>query len=331
MDAIIGKLELQMRDAAERLDFEQAAALRDKLVSVRKIVQEQKVFSISGGDQDIVGFAASNTDTCIQVFFIRDGKLLGRRHFIVQGSGEAELAETASSFLKQFYGTADMIPPEIITGADVEDRELIEDWLGSRRGRRVHVRVPKRGEKVRMVEMVAKNARIELERFNEEMRKADGVQKGLKELAGMLGLDEPPERIEAYDISNTGSSEIVASMAVFREQDAGEGIQAIQDTVHRYAERLRKHAGSTVQEIKHAIKEKSIRGPWPGKKAPGSSANCWPDRGRRGIGHVNAAGQVMKDLDVDIPICGMVKDDSTGPAGWWCQEGNRPVRESRCA
>ena len=184
------------------------------------------------------------------MFFIRDGKLLGRRHFIVQGSGEAELAETASSFLKQFYGTADMIPPEIITGADVEDRELIEDWLGSRRGRRVHVRVPKRGEKVRMVEMVAKNARIELERFNEEMRKADGVQKGLKELAGMLGLEGPPGRIEAYDISNTGSSEIVASMAVFENGMPAKKNTGASGYSHRYAERLCQYAGSIVQEIK---------------------------------------------------------------------------------
>jgi excinuclease ABC subunit C len=312
MDAIIGKLELQMRDAAERLDFEQAAALRDKLASVRNIAQEQKVFSVSGADQDIVGFAASNTDTCIQVFFIRDGKLLGRRHFIVQGSGEAELAETASSFLKQFYGTADMIPPEIITGADVEDRELIEDWLGSRRGRRVHVRVPKRGEKVRMVEMVAKNARIELERFNEEMRKADGVQKGLKELAGMLGLEGPPGRIEAYDISNTGSSEIVASMAVFENgMPAKKEYRRFRirstDTQNDYA---------SMQEVlfrrlKHAIKEKIDTGdPGPEKKAPGRFSKL-PDliMVDGGIGHVNAAGQVMKDLDVDIPICGMVKDD----------------------
>src|SRR5690606_28113219 len=120
-ETIIEKLEKQMQEAAERLDFEQAAALRDKLAGLRNIAQEQKVFSVSGSDQDVVGFAASKTDTCIQVFFVRSGKLLGRRFFIIEGSGEAELAETASSFLKQFYGTADLIPPEIIMGADVED------------------------------------------------------------------------------------------------------------------------------------------------------------------------------------------------------------------
>ena len=177
-ETIIEKLEKQMQEAAERLDFEQAAALRDKLAGLRNIAQEQKVFSVSGSDQDVVGFAASKTDTCIQVFFVRSGKLLGRRFFIIEGSGEAELAETASSFLKQFYGTADLIPPEIIMGADVEDRELIEEWLGSRRGRKVRIHVPRRGEKVRMVEMVARNAQIELDRFNEEMRKPKGCGKG---------------------------------------------------------------------------------------------------------------------------------------------------------
>ena len=143
-DAIIRRLEMQMQEAAERLDFEQAAALRNKLLSIRQITQEQKVFSVAGADQDVVGFAASKTDTCIQVFFVRDGKVLGRRYFIIEGSGEAELTETASSFLKQFYGTAEMIPPEIITGADVEDKELIENWLSTKRGARVYVRVPKK-------------------------------------------------------------------------------------------------------------------------------------------------------------------------------------------
>ena len=311
-DAIIEKLEKEMQEAAERLDFEQAAALRDKLISVRNIVQEQKVFTVSGSDQDVVGFAASKTDTCIQVFFVRGGKLLGRRFFIIQGSGEAELSETASSFLKQFYGTADLIPPEIITGADVEDRELIEDWLSARRGGRVHVRVPKRGEKLRMAEMVAKNAKIELDRFNDEMRKADGVQEGLKELAGILGLDGIPERIEAYDISNTGSSEIVASMVVFengipakkeyrrfriRSTDTQNDYASMQEVLHR--------------RLTHAIKEKIDTGEQdPDKKDHGKFSRL-PDliMVDGGIGHVNAARQVMQDLDVDIPVCGMVKDD----------------------
>ncbi|HPV02194.1 MAG TPA: excinuclease ABC subunit UvrC [Clostridiales bacterium] len=339
-EAIIEKLEKQMQEAAERLDFEQAAALRNKLLSVRNIAQEQKVFTVSGSDQDVVGFAASKTDTCIQVFFVRGGKLLGRRFFIIEGSGTAELAETASSFLKQFYGTADMIPPEIIIGADVEDRELIEDWLSSRRGGRVHIRVPKRGEKARMVEMVAKNAQIELDRFNEEMRKADGVQEGLKELAKMLRLDAVPERIEAYDISNTGSSEIAASMVVFengmpakkeyrrfriRSTDTQNDYASMQEVLYRRLKHAMKEMIGTGENVPGAGgsdpeegKPVTLTGE-PGAETMGS---C-PDKKERGkfsklpdlimvdggIGHVNAVLQVMKDLDVDIPVCGMVKDD----------------------
>lgn len=311
-DAIIRRLEMQMQEAAERLDFEQAAALRNKLLSIRQITQEQKVFSVAGADQDVVGFAASKTDTCIQVFFVRDGKVLGRRYFIIEGSGEAELTETASSFLKQFYGTAEMIPPEIITGADVEDKELIENWLSTKRGARVYVRVPKRGDKVRMVEMVAKNARIELERFNEEMRKAEGVKEALKELSAMLGLDGTPGRIEAYDISNTGSSEITASMVVFedgaaakkeyrrfriRSTDVRNDYASMQEVLYR---RLKRAAVERAEAAGHDT-DKNKQGRF--SKLPDL---IMVDGG---IGHVNAAKQVLQELGMDIPICGMVKDD----------------------
>jgi excinuclease ABC subunit C len=140
--------------------------------------------------------------------------------YIIEGTGEAELEEAASSFLKQFYGTADIIPSEIIIALDFEDKQLIEDWLSSRRGGRVHVKVPQRGEKLHMVEMVSENARIELKRFSEKASQTDAVQEGLREMASLLGLEEIPARIEAYDISNTGSSEIVASMVVFENGKA---------------------------------------------------------------------------------------------------------------
>ncbi len=354
-ETIIEKLEKQMQEAAERLDFEQAAALRDKLAGLKNIAQEQKVFSVSGSDQDVVGFAASKTDTCIQVFFVRSGKLLGRRFFIIEGSGEAELAETASSFLKQFYGTADLIPPEIIMGADVEDRELIEEWLGSRRGRKVRIHVPRRGEKVRMVEMVARNAQIELDRFNEEMRKAEGVREGLKGLAEMLGLDEVPERIEAYDISNTGSSEIVASMVVFeggmpakkeyrrfriRSTDIQNDYVSMQEVLYRRLKHAMKEIAEAGEHVPGAggsdpgagepvaagMGEPGDAARGPGRKTAASDPGTRdprPDKKERGkfrrlpdlimvdggIGHVNAVIQVMKDLGMDIPVCGMVKDD----------------------
>ncbi len=214
-DIIITKLEKKMQDAAERLDFEEAAALRDKLASLRSITEEQKVLSIAGVDQDVVGFASNKTDTCVQVFFVRGGKLLGREHFIIEGSGEGELGELASSFLKQFYASASLIPPEIVVATDFDDIEVIEEWLSSKRGGRVRIKVPKRGEKLHMVEMVSQNAEIELTRFTEKITGDESVQAGLMEMTELLGLPNIPERIEAYDISNTGSTEIVASMVVF--------------------------------------------------------------------------------------------------------------------
>ena len=179
-DMVIGKLEQQMLEAAEELDFERAASLRNKLSSLRHITEEQKVLSLAGKDQDIVGFAASKTDTCVQVFFVRGGKLLGREFFIIEGTGEVELNELASSFLKQFYSTATMIPGEIVIAAEPEDLDVIEEWLSSQRGGRVHLRVPKRGEKMHLVEMVSENARIELDQINARISGRDSEQKKLK-------------------------------------------------------------------------------------------------------------------------------------------------------
>ncbi len=309
-DVIIAKIEKQMQDASDKLEFERAAALRNKLTSLRHITQEQKVLSVAGMDQDIVGFAANKTDTCIQIFFIRGGKLLGREFYIIEGTGEAELQETAPSFLKQFYGTADIIPSEIIIAVDFEDKDLVEDWLSSRRGSRVHVKVPQRGEKQHMVEMVSENARIELKRFTEKAAQPDGIQEGLREMAGLLGLDEVPQRIEAYDISNTGSSEIVASMVVFEDG------RAAKKEYRRFKVRSSEIQNdyASMQEVlyrrfRHAEAEK--------QKEPEEDTSSerkfskLPDLIMLdgGLGHVNAVGKVFDEIGVTVPLCGMVKDD----------------------
>jgi excinuclease ABC subunit C len=317
-DAVIEKIERQMKEAAEKLEFEQAAALRNKLSSLKHITQEQKVLSVSGTDQDVVGFAASKTDTCVQVFFIRSGKLIGRRYFIIEGNGETELKETASSFLKQYYGSADIIPKEIISSVDADDRELIEDWLTSLRGRRVHVRVPRRGEKLHMAEMVSKNAGLELKRFNEEVKKTGGVQEGLREMAEIIGYDGIPGRIEAYDISNTGSSEIVASMVVFEDGTAAK--KEYRRFRIRSTETQNDYA--SMQEVlyrrfRHARSEKEEAAEQQGADASNAGKH---DTGKfsklpdlimldGGIGHVHAVQEVLDELEVDIPVCGMVKDD----------------------
>jgi len=302
-DMVIGKLEQQMLEAAEELDFERAASLRNKLSSLRHITEEQKVLSLAGKDQDIVGFAASKTDTCVQVFFVRGGKLLGREFFIIEGTGEVELNELASSFLKQFYSTATMIPGEIVIAAEPEDLDVIEEWLGSQRGGRVHLRVPKRGEKMHLVEMVSENARIELDRFNARVSGGDSGQEGLRGMSELLGLKQAPERLEAYDISNTGTSEVVASMVVFEK-----GLPAKKE-YRRFkinsADKQNDYAA--MQEVlfrrfKHVEAEKSESD----KKFSRLPDLIMLDGG---LGHVNAIGQVLSELEITIPHVGMVKDD----------------------
>ena len=313
-DVIITKMEKQMQDAAEALDFEKAASLRDKLRSLRHITEEQKVLSLAGADRDVIGFAADKTDTCVQVFFIRGGKLLGREFFIIEGTGEGELKDLASSFLKQFYNTVAMIPAEIIIAAEPEDSQVIEDWLSAKRGGRVHLRVPKRGEKMHLVEMVMENARIELNRFNEKMTGGGPVQEGLQGMAVLLGLEQKPERLEAYDISNTGTSEVVASMVVFEK-----GLPAKKE-YRRFKIRSTniQNDYASMQEVLH---RRFIHAQ---DEAEQTEAELQAEKGQReakfsklpdlimldgGIGHVNAVGKVLSELGVTIPVCGMVKDD----------------------
>lgn len=367
-DVIISSLEKQMQEAAERLDFERAADLRDKLSSLKHISQEQKVLTVAGADQDVVGIAAGNTDTCIQIFFIRGGKLLGRQFFIVEGTGEGELQELASSFLKQFYGAAAVIPPEIIITAELDDLDVIEDWLSSKRSGRMRIKAPKRGEKLHMVEMVTENARIELNRFMEKMTGGGPMQQGLKGMTEMLGLARIPERLEAYDISNTGSSEIVASMVVFekalparkeyrrfriRSTDSQNDYASMQEVLFR---RFRRAAQETGQEgaglegtdlkgmgqegtEQKGVGEEGERQRGDGQEVAGLNGTGQEDSDQEGtgkggagsagtksqkskygklpdiimldggIGHVNAVNEVLSDLGVTIPVCGMVKDD----------------------
>lgn len=322
-DVVITKMEKQMQDAAQALDFEKAATLRDKLRSLRHITEEQKVLSLAGVDRDVIGFAADKTDTCVQVFFVRGGKLLGREFFIIEGTGEGELNDLASSFLKQFYNTVAMIPAEIIIAAEPEDTQVIEDWLSTKRGGRVHVRIPKRGEKMHMVEMVTENARIELNRFNEKMTGGGPVQEGLQGMAELLGMAQKPERLEAYDISNTGTSEMVASMVVFekglpakkeyrrfkiRSTDIQNDYASMQEVLHRRF--IRAQAEAEQAEVKKN-EAKQAEAEQAQAKQKETKFSKLPDLIMLdgGIGHVHAVGKVLSELGVTIPVCGMVKDD----------------------
>lgn len=217
-EKIIKRLEQQMKSAANKLDFEQAANIRDKMTALKHISEEQKVLSTAMEDQDVVAFARDQADSCIQVFFIRGGKLIGREHFILEGTGETENRELMTSFIKQFYNSAAYIPSEIILQEDIDEIKLIERWLSDKKNLRVYIKVPRRGEKLRLVEMVAHNALIELNKLKDGIKEDERIaSKGLEGLCKVLGLKGLPVRIEAYDISNTGITESVGSMVVFEK------------------------------------------------------------------------------------------------------------------
>lgn len=306
-EEVLKRLEEQMKTAAENMEFEKAAKMRDKIKSISHIGERQKVLSTAMEDQDIVALAKGVTDSCIQVFFVRGGKLIGREHFIFEGVGDAENKELMTSFVKQFYSSVAYIPGEILLQEEIDEAGIIESWLSSKKASKVHIKVPKRGEKVQLVEMVSQNAQIALERFKERMEKEELVSnEGLRGMAKYLGLEEAPSRIEAYDISNTGSSEMVASMVVFENGKPSNSeyrrfkIKSL-DTQNDYG---------SMQEVifrrfKHAEKEMNDDTVQEGKftKLPDIILVDG------GLGHVNAVKEVMESIHVRIPVFGMVKDD----------------------
>ncbi len=312
-EEVVKRLEKQMAAASENLDFEKAANYRDKLNSLKHIAEEQKVLSTEMEDQDVVAFARNNTDCCMQVFFIRGGKLIGREHFMLEGSGDTEGRELMTSFIKQFYNSAAFVPGEILLQEDIDEAEIIERWLSDKKTSRVHIRVPRRGEKHHLVDMVAQNAMNALNQFKEKIKNEKNTSsEGLEAFTAFLQLEKAPRRIEAYDISNTGSSEMVASMVVFengvptnreyrrfriKSVDRQNDYASMQETVFRRF----KHAERESNELLKA-----------GADAISGKFTVLPDLilVDGGLGHVNAITGVLKEMNVQIPVYGMVKDDN---------------------
>jgi len=305
-EEIVKRLENEMIKASENMEFEKAAALRDKIASLRHIAQKQKVVTNAMSDQDVIAFSKDPTDSCVQVFFIRGGKLIGREHFIFEGVGEVSDKELMTSFIKQFYSAAAYVPSEIVLQEDIDEMEIIERWLSSKREAKVHIKVPRRGEKLKLVEMVSQNALIALNQFKENIRNQEKMAKeGMEKLKEILQLDEIPHRIEAYDISNTGSTEIVASMVVFegghpekkeyrrfkiKSLNSQNDYASMQEVVYRRFNHARKEKEENTSQTKFSRFPQLIL-------VDG------------GLGHVNSVLAVLEDMDISIPVAGMVKDD----------------------
>ncbi len=215
-DEIVSDLEARMEEAAQRWDFEQAALLRDQLDAIQRVIERQKIVSAAMADQDAIAFARADSDACVQVFFIRRGRLIGREYFVLDGTADETDTEVITSFVKQFYDEAAYVPPEILLPHEIDEALVIQDWLRSRRGNKVVIRVPRRGHKRELVEMAAENAAETLSHLRAQWMRDESKQStALSELQESLGLQSPPNRIECYDISTTQGAATTGAMVVF--------------------------------------------------------------------------------------------------------------------
>jgi excinuclease ABC subunit C len=218
-DPIVGRMQSEMNTAAETLNFEKAAVIRDQLNSIERVVEKQKVISSDQSDSDVLAMARSDGEACVQIFFIRNGKLMGREYFIMEGTEETSDAEVIGEFIKQFYSEAALIPDKVLLPNEVEEAQIIKQWLNTRRGgNKVELIVPHSGTSQELVEMATENAVETLQALRTQWEADKNKQTlALAELQQALKLTEPPNRIECYDISNTQGSASVGSMVVFEQ------------------------------------------------------------------------------------------------------------------
>ena len=326
-DPLLKSLEEKMKEASERMDFEKAIEYRELLNSVKQVAQKQKITSSSEGDRDIVAMARDERDAVVQVFFIREGKLIGRDHFHVNAStaeGEAEIME---SFIKQFYAGTPFIPRELWLQYPVEDESIIEEWLTAKRGQKVKIVVPKKGEKERLVELAARNAALVLsqdkDRIKREELRTIGAMNQIGELIGLSGI----RRIEAYDISNTSGVESVGSMVVYengrpkRSDYRKFKIRTVQGP-NDYAsmeEVLTRRFSHGMEEARQLTES--------GRETAFGSFTRFPDLIMMdgGRGQVNIALGVLDKLGLSIPVCGMVKDDFHRTRGLYYNNEEVPI------
>lgn len=311
------ELEQKMQEAAENLEFEEAARYRDLHNSVKQIASKQKITDSDGEDKDIIALAAEKKDAVVQVFFVRGGKLIGREHFYMTHVSETPGKQILLDFVKQFYAGTPFIPRELMLQEEIEDREIIEQWLTKRRGARVYIKVPKIGSKEKLVELAAKNAALVLSQDKERIRREEGRTIGaVKEIAGLLGL-EGVSRMEAYDISNISGFANVGSMVVYEKGKPKRSdyrkfrIKTVSgpDDYACMKEVLTRRFLHGMEEQK-VFEEKELEREF-------GSFTKFPDLLLMdgGKGQVNIALQVLGELHLDIPVCGMVKDDNHNTRG----------------
>ena len=324
---LLKDLEEKMAQASENLEFEDAIRYRDLYNSVRSVAQKQKITDSNGEDKDILALAKDETDAVVQVFFVRDGKLIGREHFYMTHVEGYDTAQILLDFVKQFYAGTPYIPRELMLQEQIADIEILEKWLGGRKGSRVYIRVPKKGAKEKLVELAAQNAHLVLSQDKERIKREEGRTIGaVKEIAGLLKL-EHISRMEAFDISNISGFANVGSMVVFERGKAKRSdyrkfrIQSVSgpDDYACMKEVL-------TRRFIHGMEEKEELNRNKISQEFGSFTK-FPDLLLMdgGKGQVNIALQVLKELHLDIPVCGMVKDDNHRTRGLYYQNVEIPI------
>ena len=330
---IIKELTGKMTEAAEEMRFEQAAEYRDLIDSVRRIGERQKITNSDGEDKDVIALAMDKEDAVAQVFFIRNGKLIGREHYYLRIGEEEQKSEVLLTFMKQFYSGTPFIPREIMISEEIAEQELMEEYLSSKRGQKVRIRVPKKGSKEKMVELAERNAQIVLDQDRERIKREEGRTVGaVKEIARWLNLPSI-DRIEAYDISNISGFESVGSMVVFEDGRPKRNdyrkfkIKTVQGP-NDYAsmeEVLTRRFTHGMEELEEERKNQE-----DGAEAPDGSFGSFTrfpdlilmDGGR---GQVNIALSVLSELKLNIPVCGMVKDDNHRTRGLYYNNVEIPI------
>lgn len=311
-DELIGELEEKMNKASENLNFERAAEIRDNINSLKRISEKQKIVSSSRDDQDVIAFAKLNDDACVQIFFVRNGKLIGREHFFVTQAAYSDSSEILEGFLKQYYNHKVFVPKEILLPNTIDEIDVIEQWLQKKKNAKVKIIIPKRGEKLKLVEMVEKNAQDTLNLYIEKLKNDEQKTIGAcKELVEYMSLTEIPQRIEAYDISHLQGMENVGSMIVF------EGGRSKNKDYRRFKIKTVEGADD-YQSMKEIVERRFLHGikereqlKEAGKSYELGKFAILPELIMidGGLGQVNAVKTVLDSLNISTPICGMVKDN----------------------
>ena len=301
-EKLIEILKEKMNKCSMEFNFEEAAMYRDKIINLQEMMQKQKIdISTDDINQDIIAMAYNDEEACVQAFFIRHGKIVGREHFILEGTKDSSKESILGSFVKQFYMNAEYIPKEIIIESEIEDQVVMQEWLSNIKGQKVSIRVPQKGDKKSLIAMVKKNAMEYLEKFsNLNKRKYERSEGALIELADILGLKEPPRRIESYDISNIQGVDSIGAMVVFTN--------GLKDKKEYRRYKIKTVEGPNDYDSMAEILDRRLqKGDFPDL--------ILLDGGK---GQVSAVQKVFDKYSIDIPLWGMYKDDKHRTKGLIC-------------